>query len=309
MLEIILNTEFLASVLRMTAPILFAALASLIAQQSGITNMAVEGVMLFAALMAAIGTGVGGNAFIGVFCGIGMGIAISLLLAYFKMRMRADEILIAIAINMLASGATLFILFIVTGDRSTSAKLGMNSLPSISIPLVERIPIIGNIISGQNLLVYVSFFAVVFIYILLYKTPLGLRIRAVGSNPDAAVSTGVSVEGTRYIALTISGILAGLGGSYMSLGYMKVFTKNMVAGRGFIGLAAASVGNMNPVGSMLASFLFGTCSAVADILQSTGIPVEFINMTPYIVTIASYSLFTYRIRYGKNNNKKLVRSL
>lgn len=304
MLNSLLTPEFLSSILRATTPILLAALAALVAQQSGIVNMAVEGIMLFAALFAAIGAGLTGNVWIGLVCGISISVILSLVLAYFKMSMNADEILIAIAINMLATGATIFLLFLFTGDRSTSSKLGLNALPTINIPFIQDIPVIGQVLSGQNILTYVAFLAVIVINIVLYKTSLGLRIRAVGGNPDAAISTGVSVEKTRYLALIISGVLAGLAGSYMSMGYMSMFTKNMVAGRGFIALAAANVGGMHPIGTMFASLLFGVCSALANSLQSTGIPVEFINMIPYAVTIIAYAFFSYRLLTKKKRNKK-----
>lgn len=302
--NLIFTADFFFGVLRLATPILFASLAAVVASNAGVTNMAIEGIMLFSALAAVIGSALFQSVIIGLIFAVLTGILISLMLAYFKIKMETDVILAAIAINLLAAGATVFLLFIFSGERGTSSALASKVVPSLIIPGLMKIPIIGNIILGQNLLVYVALFAVVFIYYLLYRTPLGLKIRAVGGNPGAAESVGVSVDKIQYTALIISGVLAGLGGAFMTMGYMSIFTKGMISGRGFIGLAAANVGGQNPIGALIASLLFGFFDALGNNLQTFNIPVEFIFMIPYVVTIIAYSASSYK-RANEKIKKKI----
>lgn len=289
------NPSFWFGVVRSTTPILLAALAALIAARSGIVNMAIEGIMLFAALFAVLASYWSGSAWIGLLVAILVGVGLSLFLAYFKLKMDTDEILVAIALNLLAEGATIFLLFIFTGEKSTSASIGSKILPYVNIPIIKDIPFLGRVLSGHSILVYLTIVLVFVLNYILFKTPLGLRIRSVGSNPHAAESVGISVNKTKYIALGISGLLAGLAGAYMSMGYMNFFVRGMVAGRGFVGLAANNVGGRHPIGALLASALFGVFESLANNLQSiVTIPVEFIQMIPYITTIIAYTYFSYR---------------
>lgn len=305
-LRIIFTESFGYSVIRLMTPILFASLAALIAQRSGITNMALEGIMLFAALFGVLGSAFTGSAFLGLLAALVVAVAISLTLAFFKIKMKTDEILAAIAINLLASGATIFLLYIFAGDRGTSSSLNSKMLPFVDIPFIKDIPFIGGILSGHNILVYVSFISVIALHYFLFKTPLGLRIRAVGGNPDAATSVGVSVERTQYTALIISGVLAGFAGAFMSMGYLGAFNRDMTAGRGFIALAAASVGGQSPVGALLASAIFGLFDALGNNLQVGILPAEFVYMIPYVTTIFAYSFSSYRRMTAKQRLQKTV---
>ncbi|NLD16369.1 MAG: ABC transporter permease [Tissierellia bacterium] len=304
------NPSFWFGVVRSTTPLLLAALAALIAARSGITNMAIEGIMLFSALFAVMASYWSGSAWIGLLVALLIGIGLSLSLAYFKLKMDTDEVLVAIALNLLAEGATIFLLFIFTGEKATSASIGSKILPNINIPLIQDLPFIGKVLSGHSVLVYISFALIFVLNYLLFKTPLGLRIRSVGSNPHAAESVGISVNKTKYIALGISGFLAGMAGAYMSMGYMKFFVRGMVAGRGFVGLAANNVGGRHPIGAFLASALFGVFESLANNLQSiVTIPVEFIQMIPYITTILAYTFFSYRrMTERQRKAKKLATS-
>lgn len=293
--NLISNPDFWFGVIRSTTPILFAAMAALIARRCGITNMAIEGIMLFGALFAVIGSAYSGNAWVGLLCSILSSVVLSLILAYFKLRMRADEIMVAIALNLLAVGGTIFLLYLFTGSKSTSSSLPSKIFPAISLPLVENVPFLGRVLSGHNILAYLAFASVLVMNYLLFRTPLGLRIRSVGGNEHSAASVGVSVEKTRFIAMSISGVLAGFAGAYMSMGYLTIFTQGMTAGRGYIALAASNVGGAAPVGTMFASILFGFFDQLGNQLQTSSfIPPEFIYMIPYLATIIMYSLFSYR---------------
>lgn len=289
------NPDFWFGVIRSTTPILLGALAALMSSRAGIVNMAIEGIMLFAALGAALVAGLTHSIWAGLIAAIVIGVVLSLVLTFFKLSMKADEIMVAIALNLLAAGGTLFLLFLITGSKSNSSALQSGVLPSLKLPIIDSIPVLGRIISNQNLLVYLAFVAVFVCHYLLFKTPLGLRIRAVGGNAHSAESVGVSVEKTQYIAMMISGVLSGLAGAYMSMGYLSMFTAGMVSGRGYIALAASAVGGAAPIGTLLASLLFGMFDQVGNQLQTQRwIAPEFVYMIPYFATIIMYTIYTYR---------------
>jgi simple sugar transport system permease protein len=302
-LSIIFSVEFGYSVLRVTTPILFAALGALISDKAGVINIALEGIMLISALTGVIFSALTQSSLVGLLMAVLFGCGVGALLAYFSLNLKTDVILAAIAINLIAAGGTIFVLYLVAGDKGISSSLASLTLPRIDIPLLNKIPILGPILSGHNILTYLALLAVVFMHIFLYRTPLGLRIRAVGENPQAADSVGISVIKTRYIALMMSGMLAGFGGAYMSMGYVSWFSKNMTAGRGFIALAAEAMGGATPVGSFLTSLLFGFFDALSNSLQTLRVPAEFVQMVPYIATVVGLVIYSI----NKTNKIKKTR--
>ncbi|MCI8418253.1 MAG: ABC transporter permease [Lachnospiraceae bacterium] len=303
MLENLLSPDFFNAILRATTPILFAALASSVASKSGITNMALEGIMLFSALFGVIFSAMTGNFFTGLLLTMVAGGVIGLLLAFFVLNLKTDEILAAIAINMMATGGTVLLMLAVSGDRGSSTSISNFSAPRINIPIIEQIPFLGQVLSGQNLMTYLSIVAVVVMHLFLYKTPLGLKIRAVGENKNAAESVGISSRKIQYIALILSGVLASMGGFFLSGGYMNMFTKDMSAGKGYIALAASAMGGNTPVGAFLVSLLFGAAQALANIMQLTEIPHELIQMVPYLTTLIGLGIYSYA---GMRRRQKLA---
>lgn len=299
-LQLFLNPEFWFGVIRSTTPILLIALAAVISSRCGIINMALEGIMLFSAFFAVLASWYFNSVLMGLLVAVIVGISFSLLLAYCKLSLKVDELMASIAINLLASGATVFMLFLLTGSKGNSAALNSKVLPLVHLPLIKDIPFVGQILSGHSILVYVSFVLVFVVHFLLFKTPLGLRIRSVGGNEHAAESVGVSVLQTRYIAMTISGVLSGLAGAFMSMSYMSMFTAGMTSGRGYIGLASASVGGRTPIGSFFAALLFGFFDSLGNNLQRFSIPADLIFMIPYIATIVMYTFYTYKSQQRKN---------
>ena len=285
MLESLLSPEFFNAILRATTPILFAALASSVASKAGITNMALEGIMLFSALFGVIFSAMTGNFFTGLLLTMVIGGLIGWFLAFFVLNLKTDEILAAVAINLIATGGTVLLMLAVSGDRGSSTSIASFSAPRIVIPLIDKIPFLGEIISGQNLMTYLAILAVIIMHLFMYKTPLGLKIRAVGENKNAAESVGISSRKIQYIALILSGVLASMGGFFMSGGYMNMFTKDMSAGRGYIALAASAMGGNTPIGASLVSLLFGAAQALANMMQLTDIPHELIQMIPYLTTL------------------------
>ena len=302
-LSIIFTEAFAFSIFRITTPILFAALAAVVADRAGVTNIGLEGIMMISALTGVIFSAWTESAWLGLLCAILLGVATALMIGFFALKLKTDIILAGIAVNMLGNGGTIFFMYLASGDRGYSANLASKVMPTVNIPGLQSIPILGGIFSGHNILTYFAFIAVFLVWVLLYKTPMGLQIRAVGESPNAADSVGVSVNRIKYIALAISGGLAGLGGAFMSMGYMSSFNTNMTAGRGFIALAAEAMGRGEPIGTMLTSLLFGFADALANNMQSLGLPQELVAMTPYIFTIVG--LAVYAASTLKKSRKKL----
>jgi simple sugar transport system permease protein len=291
--QYIFAVDFAYSVFRVTTPILFAALASIVAERAGASNIALEGIMLFAALFGAIGSGLtGGSLFWGFVLAIAGGLIIAALLAYFGLYLKTNIILAGIALNMLATGGTVFLMYALIGDKGSTSSLVSASFPKINIPLLQNIPIFGPIFSGQNTLTYLAFFMVSVVWVLLFKTRLGMHLRAVGESAEAAASVGIPVRKIQFIALMISGLLASFGGAFLSMGYMNGFTRNMVSGRGFIALAAAAMGQLSPIPTMLASLVFGFFDALSNILAAMRIPDEFVKMIPYLATVTGLVIFS-----------------
>ena len=303
MLQNLLSPDFFNAILRATTPILFAALASSVASKSGITNMALEGIMLFSALFGVIFSAATGNWAAGLLLTMAAGGIIGLLLAFFVLNLKTDEILAAIAINLMATGGTVLLMLAVSGDRGSSTSISSVSAPRLVIPLVDRIPFLGQILSGQNGMTCLALLAVAVMHLLLYKTPLGLKIRAVGENKNAAESVGISARKIQYIALILSGVLASMGGFFLSGGYMNMFTKDMSAGKGYIALAASAMGADTPVGAFLVSLLFGAAQALTNMMQLTDIPHELIQMVPYLTTLVGLGIYSYA---GLKRRQKLA---
>lgn len=285
------TTEFVFSILRVTTPILFAALAAIICTRAGVVNIALEGTMLTAALFGVVGSAWTQSLIVGLLAAMIGGMLMSALMAYFALYLDTDIILTGIAINLLTAGGTIFMLYVVSGDKGSSSSLRSLVFPKVDIPLIKDIPVLGDVLSGHNVLTYVAFLLVIVVYIFLFKTPIGLRLRCVGENPNAADSVGIPVRKVQVMALLLGGAIASLGGAYMSMGYLSSFSKNMVSGRGFIALAAEAMGQSNPVATMFSSLLFGTAQATSNTLQSLAIPAELVQMIPYVATILGLVIY------------------
>lgn len=287
----VFTTTFVYSIIRITAPILFAALASAVSERAGVANIGLEGIMMISALSGVLFSAWTQSALLGVLGAALMGVLVALMMGFFSLKLGTDIILSGIAVNMIGGGGTTFFLFLFTGEKGNSAAIPSKMLSKLDIPLIKDIPIVGDILSGHSSLTYIAFICVILVWILFYKTPLGLKIRAVGENRNAADSVGVSVNKISYIALAISGFLAGLGGAYMSMYYSLGFNTNMVAGRGFIALAAQAMGRGEPLGTMLSSLLFGAADALKNSMEGSGLPSQLVSTTPYIITIIGLSIY------------------
>lgn len=292
-LELILSASFAFSVLRLTTPILLATLASVISERAGIGNITMEGTMLIGAFVGVVVSAWTGSAWIGFFAAIAAGAASGYLLSYIIFKLKVNDILAGIAINLLGSGGTVFLLYAMTGVRGISSGLSSKVMPVVHIPVIKDIPVLGEIVSGHNVITYLAFISAFVIWFLLFKTRLGLRIRAVGENADAARSVGINVFKTKSTALIIAGVLSGMGGAYMSMGYVSWYVKNMTAGRGWIGIAAAAMSGQHPLIGTLSALLFGVADSVSNTLQTLNLPSQLVLMIPYVVTILAMCGYAY----------------
>ncbi|GAB4414297.1 MAG: hypothetical protein Kow00106_09370 [Anaerolineae bacterium] len=306
-LEGIFSSAFLASILRVTTPILLPSLGALISDRAGVINIGLEGTMLISAFTGVAfsayaqqwwgqSTGEAIGPWLGLGMGVLMGILTALLLGFFHLKLKANLILSGIAINFLGQAGTVAVMFELTGDRgNTKGSLDSLKMPFIQLPdFLDRIPVVSfffGIFDNQSVMTWIAFIAVGLVWYFLYRTPTGIHLRAVGHNPQAAASVGIRVERVRYLALVLSGILAGLGGIHMSMGYLTFFQANMTAGRGFIALATPYLGGGNPIGTGFASLIFGFFDALSNRVGSLDIPSQLPQMLPYIATVMALVIY------------------
>ncbi|MDM8528710.1 ABC transporter permease [Anaerolineales bacterium HSG24] len=300
----VLTVSLFAATIRSATPLVLAALGGIFSERSGIVNIALEGIMLigaFFAMMISFYANQYGlpplvSALTGMVGAMVFGFLISMIHAVVSIRFRADQVVGGVAINILALGLTGFLLQLIFETSGNSPSVP--NLAAMPIPILASIPILGGIFFNQSPIVYVALLAVPISSFVLFRTPLGLRLRAVGEHPKAADTVGVNVFRLRYLGVGLSGVLAGLAGSYLSLGQLNIFTENMTNGRGFIALAAVIFGKWNPWGAFGACLLFGFADAIQISLQNAGvnIPSDFLLMLPYILTLVALAGFIGRSR-------------
>jgi len=302
LLKSIFSPEFGFAILRVMTPLLFPAIGVAITAMAGSINIALEGIMLVSAFTGVIVSAFTGSFLLALLSGVAAGMLMAALLGYFHLKLKADIILAAIALNMFASGITIFFLFVFAHDKGTTSSLKSLVFPKLDLPLIQSIPVLGRILSGHNVLTYFAILAVPLFFLIIYKTPLGLRIRAVGQNPRAAQSVGINVDRIRLYALLLSGFFGAFGGLYLSMGYVSWFSRDMTAGRGWIAIAAATLGGHQPLGTFLASFLFGTVNTLAIYIASLRIPSELIQLIPYLATVIALTLYSARAMKKKTRS-------
>jgi simple sugar transport system permease protein len=292
-------------VLRISTPLILPALGGLISDLAGVINIALEGIMLVAAFTGVVVSAYSKNVWLGVLAGIVAGTLFSLLLAYFHLYLKTDIILAGIALNIMAQGGTIFLLYTLTGDKGNSSTLASKVVPNVYIPVIKDIPGLATILSGHNIFTYLAVILTFLVAIFLYRTPLGTHLRAVGENAEAAASVGINVRRTQTIAIALSGFLATLGGLDLSMAYLSLFQNAMTAGRGFIALAAVFLGGRKPWGTFLAAIVFGFAQALSNHLGSLKIPSQLVQMIPYAATIIA--LVAYNLRRQAQANERARR--
>ncbi|PJJ29787.1 ABC transporter permease [Lacrimispora celerecrescens] len=298
--------DFLFMWIRVATPILLTSLGAVICERTGVVNLGLDGIMLISALFGVLGSAWGGNLFWGLAAGVGAALIVSGVFAYFHLMLKANAVLCGTAVNTIAGGLTVFVLQLATGEKGSSSSLKSFSFPAVNIPIIKEIPVLGDILSGHNVITYFAFLMVIVISVFLYRTPMGLRMRAVGENPSAASSVGQNVVKIRFLAILLCGVMAGMGGMYLSMGYLSMFTRDMVAGRGFIALAACAMGQANPVGALISSMVFSFFDGLSNILQLLQIPSEFVQMLPYGATILGLTVYSIQKQRQKNMKNKEI---
>jgi general nucleoside transport system permease protein len=291
------DITLLNSTIRMIAPILLAALGGLLCERVLVFNITLEGTMLIGAFTAVAVSYALGNSVIAVVAAALAGLLFSLLLGLFVVTLKGDAIVVGVALNMLASGLTTFLLRALFGVKGQFTSPKIASLARWDIPWVKDIPVIGEIFSGHSWVVYLSWLLVIVVYFFLFRHYIGLRMRGVGQNDKAAATLGVNVPLVRYAAVALCGALVGIAGAQLSLGQVTLYVENMSAGRGWIAIVAVMLGNAHPVGVLLASLLFGFSDALGYRLQGSSMPSQFAAITPYVVTLVA--VFFQQIRKRK----------
>jgi simple sugar transport system permease protein len=281
--RVVIWSALAAAMLRFATPLIFAALGGVISERSGVVNIGLEGMMLFGAFFGIYGADITGNWLGGLLIGMAAGGVLALVHAVFSVSLRADQIVSGFAINFLGLGITGYIFLHHYGDQGTPD--GLPSVPDVSLP-IDWIPFFGPALDKLNLLVWVALLLVIVVWLFVFRTPAGLRMRSVGENPRAAATVGISVYKVRYLAVIASGVLAAMGGAFLSIGFVHSFNQNMTAGRGFIALAVVIVGKWRPGAALAAALLFGFTQALSQRLvvfsESSG---TLLQALPYVVTL------------------------
>ena len=286
---VVVWSALLAAMLRYATPLTFAAIGGMFSERSGVVNIGLEGMMLMGAFFAILAADKLDSWPLGILAAIVAGGLTALIHAFVSIQLRADQIVSGTAINFLALGVTGYFFIDTYGDQGTPGE-GIPRIPEVDLGFLGSIPRAGEFLEAVfghlNLMIWMSFLLLIVAYVVMFKSPVGLRIRSVGEHPRAADTVGISVYKVRYTSVTISGMLAALGGAYLSIGFLGSFNENMTAGRGFIALAALIFGNWRPLGAFGAALLFGFSSALAQRLPeySTSGAVLF-QALPYVLTL------------------------
>lgn len=286
MTEFFLSTAFWKTVLASTTPVMLATLAANMMTKSGIFNLAIEGTMLICALTGVVASAFTQNLWLGCLIAVLMGVLVSFLFGYFALIMKGAMNACGVAVNLIATGGTVFALVMLTGSKANSSALKSLTFPVVDLPLIRDIPVLGDILSGQNLVTYIGWGIVALTSWMLYRTRLGTNIRAVGENPAAAKAAGLNVLFHQFTALAICGVACSFGGMYLSMGALKSFTTNMVAGRGFLSLAMDAMSQGNPIIGCLSSLLYGFSDTITVYLQLySKFDLKLIEAFPYLFII------------------------
>ena len=275
----------------------------------GIMNIGMDGMMLCGAFFAVLGSVFLGGWLGGLALALLIGLALGAFFGLFVVKFKSDEYIIGVALNIFAGGLTVFLLrtiFGVAGAFSGNDAMPIYALPKIHIPLIADIPVLGDLLSSNTLLVYVSWLLVALSYVLIYKTPLGFWMRAAGEHPESLRAAGKSPEGMKYLASILCGLFSGLAGAHLSLGYLTMFTENMSASRGFIAVACVIFGRSNPPKVFLAALLFGFIDALGMRVQSFNVSSNLTSLAPYLVTVIMMVWVVWRSERRKRRLAQLT---
>ena len=289
--ESIFSMNMLMATLRMAVPLAIASIGSVICERSGIINLGIEGMMLSGAFGAVVGAHYTSNPWLGVLAGVLTGGLFGLIHALLCIKFRTNQSVSGVGINIFASGLTIVLCRAIWDSDGSSGTV--EQVSNITIPGLNKIPLIGQLFDKQSPFLYITALIVFVSWYIMYKTNIGLRLRTIGDHPKAAATAGVNVTRYRYVCVILCGMLCGLAGAYLSVDQSNLFVKEMVAGRGFMALAATIFGGWNPAGSLLASLLFAFAQALR-INVSMALPQRILQMVPYVLTLLVLIVFRRR---------------
>lgn len=271
----------------MSTPLLFGSIAEVIAERSGMMVTAIEGIFLMGAWCGFVGTYLTGSAFIGILAAIFSGLIAAAVYGVVCIYLKQHQVVTGTAINVLAAGICTYLQRVLFGVPT--APLKISPLPEIAIPVLSKIPVMGPVFFQQNILTYVVYLLIPASYFLLFRTSFGLTIRSTGENPEAVDVAGINVNAVRFFTVLLAGVMGGIAGAFYSVGYLGMFTTNIIGGRGWIAFAICFLGNWNPKGAVLGTVVFGLTEAIAIYMQSVGggsyFPNELFIALPYLLTI------------------------
>lgn len=288
----IFNVSLIYATFRSATPIIFAALCAAITQQANILNIGTEGIMLVGAFTAVSVSYASGSWVLGVLAAMVAGSLIAMIMALGHIRYNSEICAIGMGVNMFAIAITKFLLSTIFHTNGAFSNPDIKPIPRLHMPFLENVPVLGTLLNDWSITEWFAIVLIILLQFFFYKTVWGLRLRAVGQFPEAAKTAGIRVNAVKYQAMLISGLIGGLAGAHLSLGYSTQFIENMTNNRGFMGVAAMYFGGANPVLTALGCLLFGFADSIGARLQAYGIPSQFVLMMPYIVTVAVLAVST-----------------
>ncbi|HZQ11063.1 MAG TPA: ABC transporter permease [Anaerolineae bacterium] len=287
----LITLAVIRSGIRLATPVILGALGFAMCNRAGVLNFAIEGMMLFGAFSAIVAAFLLGNTYLGVVVAILAGGLIGAIFAAVYLKYKVDLVILALALNLFISEMTVFFLRVVFGAFGSWSDPSIHQLPDIEIPIVNQIPIVGELLSGHNIIVYTSWIATIALFIILFHTKFGRHIRAVGENQSAAETVGIDVARVKIFVLVLSGCLAALGGAFLSVGHLTLFTRDMSNGRGWLAVTAALFGFSHPIGVFFTGLFFGFADAFAVRLQTvTTIPPSLVQFLPNVAALVALIL-------------------
>lgn len=295
-LDRIFNLAMLAAMLRTTAPILLVALGGTFTTKAGIFNIGLEGQMLMGAFFGVLGSIYTGSAWGGLFCGVVAAMTFAATFSLFVVTFRANEVVVGLALNILAGGLTISLTKAIFGVRGSIVNNGIVGLPRIHLPFEDMLGPLKRVLSGHTPLIYLAFILVFVVWVVLFRTKFGLHVRVTGEKPAAAEALGISTARMQHLASLCCGVLTGLAGVHLSLGYITMFAENMSAGRGFMAVAVLIFSNGDPGKVLIGCLLFGLSDAISLRLQTFGLSSYLVLMVPYLITLTALFALTVHQR-------------
>jgi general nucleoside transport system permease protein len=305
----VFTIELANSGIRLATPLILAALGGALCNKAGVLNLALESKMLMGAFVGIVSAYFLGNSYLGLVVAMLSGGLLGALFAFLYHKYDVDLVILAIAFNLIIQELTVYLMRVMFGNVGSWSDPSIVRIPDIEIPFIRNIPVLGGILSGYNVIVYFSWFMTIAMYVVLYKMKFGRHVRAVGENKEAAETVGINSTLIQTSALIISGMLAALGGAFLSIGHLKLFTRNMSNGRGWTAIAAALFGANHPIGTALASLFFGMTEALSVRIQNvTTLPPNLIELLPNIATLIVLIAIALREKVRETNARRHFRA-